>query len=140
MNDQSPYDLKVLADHFDSGATRSYAYRLQQLQQFRATLLQHERQLQEALYADLKKSPEESWVTETGFVLAEINHTIRHLKRWMKPKQVRTNLLNLPSKSYIYKEPLGVVLIIAPWNYPFQLLMAPLVGALAAGNCVVLKP
>jgi aldehyde dehydrogenase (NAD+) len=92
------------------------------------------------LYSDLKKSPEESWITETGFLIAEINYTLKHLHRWMKPKKVPTNLMNLPSKSFVYKEPLGVVLIIGPWNYPLQLLFTPLVGAMAAGNCIVLKP
>lgn len=88
----------------------------------------------------LKKSAEESWVTEVGFLIAEINHTLKHLHRWMKPEKVSTNLVNLPGKSSIYKEPLGVVLIIGPWNYPLQLLLTPLVGAIAAGNCAVLKP
>lgn len=94
----------------------------------------------QALYADLKKNKEESWVTEVGFVLAEMRHTLNHLRRWMKPQRVATNLLNFPGRSFIYKEPFGVVLIIGPWNYPLQLLFTPLVGAIAAGNCVVLKP
>lgn len=123
-----------------SQATRPYNFRKQALLQLKQAILQHEAELHQALYADLKKSAEESWVTETGFVLAEIRHTLKHLKRWMQPQRVATNLLNFPGKSVIYKEPLGVVLIIGPWNYPFQLLAAPLVGALAAGNCVVLKP
>ena len=88
----------------------------------------------------LKKSPEESWVTETGFFLSEVSNAINNLDQWMKPKTVGTNLLNLPSKSYVMTEPLGVVLIISPWNYPLQLLFTPLAGAIAAGNCVVLKP
>jgi len=99
----------------------------------------HEDALQAALYQDLHKSPEEAWVTETGFLLNEINYAIRHLREWMEPKKVGTNLLNLPSGSSIHAEPLGVVLIVAPWNYPLQLLLTPLVGAIAAGNCVVLK-
>ncbi len=102
--------------------------------------MQHEDQLYDALFTDLKKSKEESWVTEIGFLIAELNDSLKHLKEWMKHDKMPTNLLNLPSKSYVYKEPLGVVLIIAPWNYPFQLLFTPLVGAIAAGNCVVLKP
>jgi len=80
------------------------------------------------------------WVTETGMVISELNSAIKKLSKWMKPKRVSTNLLNLPSRSRILSEPLGVVLIIAPWNYPFQLLINPLIGAIAAGNCVVLKP
>jgi aldehyde dehydrogenase (NAD+) len=126
--------------YFNSGATRTYAFRKAQLQKLRTTLLQYEQDINATLYQDLKKSPEETWVTEIGFVLAEINHTLKHLKKWMKRQRVPTNLLNLPSRSYIYKEPLGVVLIIGPWNYPLQLVLAPLVGAIAAGNCAVVKP
>lgn len=128
-----------MRSYFDSGATRSYAFRKTQLQQLRDAVKKYEKQIHEALYADLKKSPEESWVTETGFLLSEINHTLKHLKNWMQDEKVSTNLLNLPSKSFVMQEPLGVVLIIAPWNYPFQLLLTPLVGAIAAGNCVMLK-
>ena len=134
------HQLQRMRSYFDSGATQSYAFRKQKLEALRDAVLQHEAELMKALQDDLKKSPEESWVTEIGFLLAEISHTLKHLKRWMKPEKVGTNLLNLPSRSYIYKEPLGVVLIIGPWNYPFQLLTAPLVGAIAAGNCAVLKP
>jgi aldehyde dehydrogenase (NAD+) len=140
MNGQLLAQLQASADYFKTGATKSYAFRKEQLQKLKAAVLAHEKELHEALYADLKKSPEESWVTETGFLLAEINHTLKHLKEWVKPQKVATNLLNLPGKSFIYKEPLGVVLIIGPWNYPLQLLFNPLVGAMAAGNCAVLKP
>lgn len=124
---------------FNSGTTRPYAFRKAQLIKFRDAILKYEKQIHDALYADLKKSPEECWVTETGFVLAELNNTIKHLKTWMHPELVSTNLLNAPSKSFILHEPLGVVLIISPWNYPFQLLLTPLIGAIAAGNCIVLK-
>ena len=132
--------LETLRKYFASGATLSYEFRRQQLQKLKEAILQHEAALHAALYADLKKSPEECWVTETGFLISEINFTLKRLHRWMKRERVRTNLLNLPSRSYIYKEPLGVVLIIGPWNYPLQLLFTPLAGAIAAGNCAVLKP
>ncbi|HUC79308.1 MAG TPA: aldehyde dehydrogenase [Flavisolibacter sp.] len=132
--------LQTMRTYFASGATQSYEFRKQKLEALRAAILQHEAELMNALQQDLKKSAEESWVTEIGFVLAEIRHTLKHLKQWMKPEKVATNLLNLPSKSYVYKEPLGMVLLIGPWNYPFQLLAAPLVGAIAAGNCAMLKP
>lgn len=131
--------LHCLRNFFDAYHTRSYEFRKQQLQKLKAATLQHEKDLYQALNADLKKNEVESWVTEIGFVVAEINHTLKNLKKWMKPKKVSTNLLNLPGKSFIYKEPLGVVLIIAPWNYPLQLLFTPLIGAMAAGNSVVLK-
>ena len=124
---------------FNSGTTRPYAFRKAQLIKFRDTVLKYEKQIHDALYTDLKKSPEECWVTETGFVLAELNNTIKNLKTWMQPELVNTNLLNVPSKSFVLHEPLGVVLIISPWNYPFQLLLTPLIGAIAAGNCIVLK-
>jgi len=132
--------LQQLRNFYEGYHTRSYSFRKQQLQKLKKAILGYEKELYEALYNDLKKSPEESWVTEVGFVIAEINHTLKHLRNWMKPKKVPTNLMNLPGKSFIYKEPLGVVLIIAPWNYPLQLLFTPLIGALAAGNCAVLKP
>jgi aldehyde dehydrogenase (NAD+) len=132
--------LAGLRNFYNAYYTSSYQFRKQQLQKLKAVVLQHEKDLYAALYSDLKKSPEESYVTEVGFLIAEINHTLKHLRSWMKPKKVSTNLMNLPGKSFIYKEPLGVVLIIGPWNYPLQLLFTPLVGAIAAGNCVVLKP
>lgn len=124
---------------FESGATLSYNFRKQQLQALSEALKHFEEPLFDALYSDLKKSREEAWVTEIGFVQAEIRVAIRELKRWMQPRRVSTNLVNLPSSSRIMPEPLGVVFIIGPWNYPFQLCMVPLVAAIAAGNCVVLK-
>ncbi len=128
-----------MRSYFESGATQSFSFRKKQLEKLKQALLQYETALHEALHTDLKKSPEESWVTDTGFLLSEINATLKNLKRWMQPELVKTNLLNLPSKSFVMKEPLGLVLIIGPWNYPLQLLFTPLVGAIAAGNCAVLK-
>ena len=125
--------------YYDSGITKSYAFRRSQLIKLRDAIRKYEKQFEKALYTDLKKSPEECWVTETGFLLAEINNTIKSLKNWMQTEQVSTNLVNIPSSSFVMKEPLGVVLIIGPWNYPLQLLFTPLCGAIAAGNCAVLK-
>ncbi|MEO7923740.1 MAG: aldehyde dehydrogenase [Chitinophagaceae bacterium] len=132
--------LDKMRQFFNSGNSRTYAFRKEQLKKLKASILGHEQDLYTALYTDLKKSPEESWVTETGMVIAELNVALKHLRGWMRSERVVTNLLNMPSASRIMKEPLGVVLIIGPWNYPFQLLFNPLVGAIAAGNCVVLKP
>ena len=132
--------LENLRNHFNSGITKPYQFRKEQLKKLKQSIILHEQELYNALYKDLKKSPEECWVTENGLVLSELNDAIKNLSAWMEPERVRTNLLNLPSSSHILKEPLGVVLIIAPWNYPFQLLMNPLIGAIAAGNCVVMKP
>lgn len=140
MSTVSIEQLNALRHHFASGATRPYAFRKQQLLALKKAIIAHEEEIYAALYADLKKSPEECWVTENGFVLSELDHAISWLSAWMEPESKSTNLLNLPSKSKVMKEPLGVVLIIGPWNYPFQLLLTPLIGAIAAGNCVVLKP
>jgi aldehyde dehydrogenase (NAD+) len=133
-------NLNNLRRHFQSGATKTYAFRRQQLLALKKAVSDYEEEIYEALYTDLKKSKEECWVTENGFLVSELNDALRNLKRWMQPEAVPTNLLNLPSGSRVLYEPLGVVLIIGPWNYPLQLLFTPLVGAIAAGNCVVLKP
>ncbi len=132
--------LEKIRQYFNSGATKPYGFRKEQLKKLKTSILKHEQDLYDALYADLKKNPEEVWATETGMVLAELNAAIKNLYNWMQPEKVTTNLLNLPSSSRILNEPLGVVLIIGPWNYPFQLLINPLIGAIAAGNCVILKP
>jgi len=126
--------------YFETSVTKPYDFRLQQLQKLKATVQKYEIEIFEALYKDLHKSKEECWITENGFFLSEIGVAIKKLSSWMKPEKVGTNLLNIPSSSFIMPEPLGVVLIISPWNYPFQLLLTPLIGAIAAGNCVVLKP
>lgn len=132
--------LQQLRSYHQTGITQPVDFRKQQLKKLKQAVLEHEEDLYAALYTDLKKSKEECWVTEIGFLISELNTTLKHLDKWAKPKRVKTNLLNLPSKSCIMPEPLGVVLIIGPWNYPLQLLFTPLVGAIAAGNCVVLKP
>jgi aldehyde dehydrogenase (NAD+) len=144
MNDANEPDpvtaLPALRKYFQSGLTRPYAWRRRQLRALKQALTEYEQEIHASLYADLKKSPEEAYATETGLVLAELNVALRSLRKWMRPGSVRTNLVNLPSSSRIYRDPLGVVLIIAPWNYPFQLSFIPLIGAIAGGNCAVLKP
>jgi len=129
-----------LRSYFATGATQSYEFRILQLGRLKKSVLEAEKQLYQALYADLKKTDEDAWATEIGFFLSELNYTIKHLKAWMEPKSVATNLVNMPSSSFTIQEPLGLVCIIAPWNYPFQLLFTPLIGAIAGGNCAVLKP
>ncbi len=137
-------DTSVLTEkmstYFETGVTKPYDFRIKQLQKLKSTVQKYEIEIFEALYKDLHKSKEECWITENGFFLSEIGVAIKKLSSWMKPEKVGTNLLNIPSSSFIMPEPLGVVLIISPWNYPFQLLLTPLIGAIAAGNCVVLKP
>jgi aldehyde dehydrogenase (NAD+) len=132
--------LSKLKFFFETGSTRTCQFRKQQLMLLKKAIQQHEQEIMQALHTDLRKSPEESFATEIGLVIGEINYFIRNLKEWMQPESVPTDLVNLPSSSKIYKDALGVVLIIAPWNYPFQLLFNPLIGAIAGGNCVVLKP
>lgn len=132
--------LEAMQAYFNSGITKTYDFRRDQLKKLKRAIEKYETDIYAALHSDLKKSPEETWVTENGIVLSELNYAIKHLPLWMAKEKVRTNLLNVPSSSYILKEPLGVVLIIGPWNYPFQLLFNPMIGAIAAGNCVVLKP
>jgi aldehyde dehydrogenase (NAD+) len=139
-NETLQQDLDRLRAYYNTGITRPYAFRRTQLRRLKDAVLKYENELYAALHADLKKSKEEAWVTETGFLVSEINAALKHLHHWMEPQKVHTNLVNLPSSSFIRSEPLGVVLIIGPWNYPVQLLLTPLVGAIAAGNCVALKP
>ncbi len=139
MNDLNS-SLAALKFFYNTHATKPFAFRKNQLQLLKQTLLKYDSEIEQALFSDLKKSREETYATETGLVLAEINVTLKNLRQWMEPKSTGTNLVNLPSTSKIYRDPLGIVLIIAPWNYPVQLLLIPLVGAIAGGNCVVLKP
>ncbi|MCP4913927.1 MAG: aldehyde dehydrogenase family protein [Oligoflexia bacterium] len=132
--------FKSSKNHSLSGKTKSYEWRLSALKKLRKGILQYETEILKALQKDLGKSDFEGYVSEVAFVVLDIEHTIKKLKKWMKPKRVSSPMLQWPCRSYIHYEPLGTVLIISPWNYPFQLLMAPLVGALAAGNNAILKP
>ncbi len=132
--------LQNMRNYFETGVTRSYNFRRQQLLALQKAIHQNEQAINDALYYDLKKSPEETYISETGLVYAELSVALKKLGKWMKPKRVGTDIANLPSSSKIYRDPLGVVLIIAPWNYPLQLSFIPLVGAVAGGNCAVIKP
>lgn len=132
--------LQNMRAYYNSGATRSYQFRRQQLLLFKQALQCNEQAIYAALYADLKKSPEESYISENGLVLAEITTLLKNLHKWMKPQRVPTDMANWPGSSKIYRDPLGVVLITAPFNYPLQLALLPLAGAIAGGNCVVIKP
>lgn len=132
--------LKAHYSFFNTNQTKDLNFRLQQLQILKEGIIKYESKITEALQEDLGKHPFESYTSEIGFVLSSITHTMRLLKKWTKPKKVKTPLTLFPSKSMIRYEPYGTVLIIGPFNYPFQLLIEPLIGAIAAGNCVVLKP
>lgn len=126
--------------YFSSGATRSVAFRLQMLQTLQRAVRENEQALADAMAADFRKSAFEVYMTETGLVLDEIGYHLLHLRRWMRERRVKTPLAQFPSKSFISPEPYGVALILAPWNYPIQLCLEPLIGAISAGNCAVLKP
>lgn len=115
-------------------------YRKESLIKLLNAVIVHENEIIHALYDDFKKPAFEAVLTETSYVILELKDTIKNLKNWAKPKRVFPSLLNFPSKDYIYKEPYGKVLIIAPWNYPFQLALCPLISAVAAGNQVIVKP
>ena len=127
---------KFFAEH----ATLSIDFRLKMLRRLREAIIEREKQLAEALRIDLNKSYEEAYLTEISIVLGEIDNFLKHLRRWAAPSKRKTPLKLFPAKSQIITEPLGVALIIAPWNYPVQLLLNPLVGAIAAGCTAVLKP
>lgn len=125
---------------FSTGKTVPYPFRIKMLKSLKAAIIKHEDDIYNALWNDLHKSKFEAYASEIGFVLEELSYHIKNLKKWMKPKRVSSGFTMFPATTYRYHEPLGNVLIIAPWNYPFQLLMAPLVGVVSAGNTAILKP
>lgn len=125
---------------FLTGATASLEFRRDRLQSLHDGLEARESELLASLHADLRKSPHEAYASEIGYVLGEIRHAIRHLPAWMKPVRRGVPFLAWPGSATVRRDPLGVALIIGPWNYPLQLLLAPLVGAISAGNTAVLKP
>ncbi len=126
--------------HFESGITRPLEFRKCELMRLRAAIVKNKRKIEEALWQDLGKAGAESYMTEIGIVLDEIRMVCRNLKSWMACQKAPLSLAQFPAKNRVLAEPYGVVLIMAPWNYPFQLCLMPLVGALAAGNCCVIKP
>lgn len=125
---------------FDSGRTRGVDFRIAQLKKLQAAIKTHEEELLKALKKDLGKSGFEAYGSEVGTIYEELRHTMKQLPKWAKPISVGTPMLFQPSSSKLYPEPRGVALIIGPWNYPVQLMLAPLIAAIAAGNCTVLKP
>lgn len=125
---------------FNTNQTQSIEFRINALKGLRKLIIDNELSINKVLKADLNKSETETYLSEVGFCLEEIKYALRHIKSWTAPKRVTTPLTHTLAASKIYFEPLGVVLIIGAWNYPIQLLIAPLIGAIAAGNCVILKP
>lgn len=125
---------------FQTNQTKSLAFRKKQLKKLLEILKENEKKMDEAIYADFRKSSFENYETELALVYGEINTAVKKLNSWTKRKKVKTNLANFPGKSFLYPEPLGTSLIIGAWNYPFQLTLSPLVPAIAAGNTAILKP
>ena len=134
---------QIMADqrsYFAKGETLDINFRRSMLQALKNAILTHEKEINDALQADLRKSESEGYMCEIGMTLAELNYMLRHMNGWAKPHYVVSPLVQFPSSSFTVKNPYGVVLIMSPWNYPFMLTMEPLIGALAAGNCCVVKP
>ncbi|WJE14311.1 aldehyde dehydrogenase [Halobacillus sp. ACCC02827] len=125
---------------FKEGHTKSYSFRKEQLLTMKKMLSTFEKPILEALKFDLSKSEYEAYASEIAFLKSEIDHHLKQLKSWMEPQKVKAPLTHTGSKNFIMKEPYGTVLIIAPWNYPVQLALAPVIGAVAAGNTVIIKP
>lgn len=138
MNTQEIYNVQQT--FFASGKTLSYKFRRQQLKLLKTAIKKREKDILDALHADLHKHPVEAYSSEIGFLYVEITHILSNLKRWMRPEDVSSPFIMYPSKSRVHRVPLGLTLIIGPWNYPFQLIMAPLAGAIAGGNCAIVKP
>ncbi|MBL7996850.1 aldehyde dehydrogenase family protein, partial [bacterium] len=126
--------------YFLSGATRNVEHRIEKLKCLKEAIRIHEKDIFEALDADIRKPAFESYASEIGFLYDEINFAIKRIRSWVKSQHVGTPILHFPSSSYIQYEPKGVVLIIGAWNYPVQLSLNPLIAAVAAGNCAVVKP
>lgn len=126
--------------YFNAGATKSVEFRLEQLKKLKEAILRNRENIYAALKKDLNKSRFEAYESEVAMVMQELHYVSKNLAQWAKPKLVYTPVIDAPGISHIHKEPYGVVLIMAPWNYPFQLAMLPLIGAIAAGNCAIVKP
>lgn len=137
-------DIKTILDkqnkYFDSQVTKNIDFRIKQLKKLKEGVKKYEDKINQALYSDLGKNKNEAYMTEVGLVYNTITHMIKNLKKWAKPERRKTPFYLMPSRSFIINEPYGAVLVISPYNYPVELLLEPLVGAIAAGNTVVLKP
>lgn len=127
-------------EFFNTVKTKDVKFRLEHLKKLKNSIIANEGEIKKALKEDLNKSESESYMTEIGMTLSELSYDIRHVSGWSKNKRVGTPLAHFPARSFISKEPYGIALILSPWNYPFMLLIEPLIGAISAGNCAVLKP
>ncbi|MEP1551857.1 MAG: aldehyde dehydrogenase family protein [Paraglaciecola sp.] len=132
--------VEGLRETFAAGHTKNIEWRIAQLEQIKKLVLVHQDEILAALQKDLGRCDMESWTAELGGVVSEVEHTVKHLKKWMKPRHVSTPIVAQPGKSYVLPEPLGTVLIIGAWNYPLLLVLGPLIAAISAGNCALIKP
>ena len=132
--------LNKQRDFYSSGITKKLDFRMANLNKLKDIILKNEKYIMEGLKKDLNKSEFESYSTEIGISLSEITYTTKNLKKWAKPKKVKTPMTEFKAKSYIHPEPYGNTFIISPWNYPFQLSITPLIGSIAAGNTSIIKP
>ncbi|SES68199.1 aldehyde dehydrogenase (NAD+) [Salinibacillus kushneri] len=132
--------IRKQREFFRSGKTKEVSFRMEMLQKLKKAIQENEKEIMNVLKIDLNKSAFDAYSTEIGIVLEEIGFTLKRLRSWIKPKRVKTPITHFGSSSYVYAEPYGVSLIISPWNYPFQLALAPLIGAIAAGNTAIIKP
>ena len=132
--------IKNQRQYFNQGHTKEIPFRITRLKTLEQAIKKNEEKIISALKRDLNKTAYESYLTEIGLILSEIRFTIKNVQTWTQPQKVKTPFIYPFASSYNYPEPYGIVLVISPWNYPFQLAMAPLIGAMAAGNCAVLKP
>ncbi|TCL56956.1 aldehyde dehydrogenase (NAD+) [Kineothrix alysoides] len=132
--------MKMQRTFYETGVTKQYKFRMRALERLEKALEEYEEELKLALKADLNKSSSESYMAEIGLTKSELSYVKKHLRLWMEPKKVPTPIAQFPADSFILPEPYGVVLIMAPWNYPVLLCLEPLIDAIAAGNCAVLKP
>ncbi|HEY5874873.1 MAG TPA: aldehyde dehydrogenase family protein [Ilumatobacteraceae bacterium] len=137
-------DITAIVDRaraaFAAGATTPIEWRRSTLTRLRRLVVAHEQRLLDALATDLGKPPAEAWATEIGFVLSDIDHVLGHLDSWVRPRRVATPLTLKPGTSHIHSQPVGVACVIAPWNYPVQLLLVPVIAAISAGCAVIAKP
>ncbi len=139
-NKDITFKINKLRTFYNSNKTLDYAYRLSMLKRLKSTIIKYESDIYSALKLDLNKSVYESHMTELSVVISELDLAIKNLHKWMKPKRKKMSLSQMPGSVRVHSEPYGVVLIISPWNYPFQLAVLPLIGAIAAGNCACVKP
>ncbi|WP_413232311.1 aldehyde dehydrogenase [Oceanotoga sp. DSM 15011] len=137
--EQIKTDIENMRKFFSSNQTKSIEFRINQLEKLKDIIQKNQEKIMVALKDDLNKSFFESYETEIGITLSELTHTIKNLKKWSKPQKVKTPITAFPAKSYIKKVPYGVTLIMSPWNYPFNLTFAPLIGSMAGGNCSLIK-